>query len=83
MANLSNSSTAGLKGQSTNRPPLFDGTNHQFWSNIMSIYMRFCDYLMWNVVVDGPFAPMRKIRGCEELEPKKMNEWTNAELKKI
>ena len=49
----------------------------------MSIYMRFCDYLMWNVVVDGFFVLMRQIRGSDELEPKQKSEWTNGEVKKI
>ena len=83
MENLSNSSAIDLEGHSTNRPPLFDGTNYQFWSTKMSIYMRSCDYLMWDVVVDGLIVPLRKIRENEELEPKQRNGWTNAELKKI
>ena len=45
--------------------------------------MRSCDYLIWDVVVDGYFFPMRKIRGREELEIKQKSEWTNVELKKI
>ena len=45
--------------------------------------MRSCDYLIWDVVIDGPFAPMRKIKGSEELELKQMREWTSAEVKKI
>ena len=56
MKNLSNSSTVGLKGHSTNRSPLFDRTNYEFWSTRMNIYMRSCDYLMWNVIVYGPFV---------------------------
>ena len=71
------------KGHSTNRLPLFDGTNYQFWSNKMSIYMRSYDYHMWNIIVDGLFVYMRKIKGSEELEPKQMSEWTNIEIKKI
>ena len=53
MASSTNSSAVGLEGHSTNRPPLFDGTNYQFRSR---------DYLMWDVVIDGHFVPMRKIR---------------------
>ena len=45
--------------------------------------MRSYDYLMWDVVVDDPFVPMRKIRGSEELVPKQISEWTNGEIKKI
>ena len=59
MASSSNSSIAGMEGHSTNRPSLFDGTNYNFWSNRMSIYMRSCDYEMWEVVMDGPYVPTK------------------------
>ena len=49
----------------------------------MSIFVRSCDYLMWDVVVDGLFVPLKKIRGSEELVPKQRNEWINSEVKKI
>ena len=45
--------------------------------------MRSCDYLMWDIVVDGSFVLMRKIRESEEFEPKERSEWTNGEVKKI
>ena len=49
----------------------------------MSIFMRSCNYHMWDVVVDGPFVPMRKIRASGEQVPKQRSEWTNGEVKKI
>ena len=49
----------------------------------MSIFMRSYNYLMWDIVVDGLFVPMRKIRGSEEIVPKQKSEWANGELKKI
>ena len=45
--------------------------------------MKSYDYLMWDVVIDGPFIFMSKIRGSEELKPKQMSDWANAEVKKI
>ena len=83
MASSKNSSTTGLEGHSTNRPLLFDRTNYQFWSTRMSIFMSSCNYLMWDIVVDDLFVPMRKIRGSEEIVPKQKSEWVNGELKKI
>ena len=38
---------------------------------------------MWDVVVDGLFVPMRKIRGSDELEPKQRSEWINGEVRRI
>ena len=83
MASSTNSSAAGLEGHSINRPSLFDGTNYHFWNTRMSIFMRYWDYHMWDVVVDGLFVPMRKIRGSGEQVPKQRSEWTNGEVKKI
>ena len=83
MISSSNSSAAGMEGHSTNRPPLFYGTNYQFWSNGMSIYMRSCDYEIWEVVMDGPYVPTKTKEGSEELEPKFYNEWTDVDMKKV
>ena len=59
MTSSSNSIVAvGVEGHSTNRS-LFDGSNYQFWSNRMSIFMRAYDYEMWDVVLDGPYVPMK------------------------
>ena len=49
----------------------------------MSIFMRSYDYLMWNILVDDLFVPMRKIRVSKEQVPKQRSEWINAEVKKI
>ena len=38
---------------------------------------------MWNVVMDGPHVPTKKITGSEELELKLRTEWTVAEVKKV
>ena len=83
MESSSNSSAAGMEGQSTNRPPLFDGINYQVWSNRMSIFMRSCDYEMWDIVMDGPYVPTKTKGGSEELVPKLRSEWTDIDMKKV
>ena len=83
MASSSNSSTVDMKGHSTNRPPLFDGTNYQVWSNKMSVYMRSCDYEMWDVVMDGLYVPTKTKERSEELKPKLRSEWTDVDMKKV
>ena len=45
--------------------------------------MRSYDYHMWDLMVDGLFVTLRKIRGSGEQVPKQRNEWTNGEVKKI
>ena len=79
----SNFSTASMEGHSTNKPPLFDGTNYQFWSNRMSTYMRSCDYEMWEVVMDSPYMPTKTKWGSEELESKFRSERTDVDMKKV
>ena len=78
-----NTLAANVEGHSTNRPPLFDGMKYQFWSNRMSIFMRAYDYEMWDVVLDGPYVPMKTKVGIEALEPKLQSEWTELEVKKV
>ena len=78
-----NTLVAGVKRHSTNRPPLFDGSNYQFWSNRMSIFMRAYDYEMWNVVLDGPYVSMKTKAGSEALEPKIRSEWIDLEIKRV
>ena len=78
-----NTLATGVEGHSINRPFLFDGSNYQFWSNHMSIFMRAYDYEMWNVVLDGPYVSMKIKAGSEALEPKIRSEWTELEIKKV
>ena len=78
-----NTLATGVEGHSTNRPPLFNGTNYQFWSNHMSIFMRAYDYEMWDVMLDDPYVPMKTKAGSEVLEPKLRSEWTELEIKKV
>ena len=78
-----NTLAAGVEGHSTNRPPLLDGSNNQFWSNRMSIFMRAYDYEIWHVVLDDPYVSMKTKVGSEALKPKIRSEWTELEIKKV
>ena len=49
----------------------------------MSIFMRAYDYEMWDVMLDGPYVPMKTKAGNEALEPKLRSEWTELEIKKV
>ena len=39
------------EGQSSHRPPSFNGTNYAYWKNRMTIYMIAQDFDLWQVVV--------------------------------
>ena len=78
-----NTLAACVEGYSINRPPLFDGTNYQFWSNRMSIFMSAYDYKMWDVVLDDPYVPMKTKAGSEALKPKLRSEWIELKINKV
>ena len=67
------------EGQSTNRPPLFDGSNYPYWGTRISIYIRAIDYEMWDVITDGCFIPSTLNIVTNEMIPKPMSEWIEAE----
>ena len=74
---------AGVEGHSRNRPSLFDGSNYQFWSNRISIFMRSYDYEVWDIVLDGPYVPMKIGTRVEASVPKLQSEWLESEVKKV
>ena len=37
---ITNTNTSFTEGQSTSRPPLFNGLNYNYWSTRMRIYMQ-------------------------------------------
>ena len=49
----------------------------------MSIFMRSYDYEMWDIVLDGPFIPMKTSTGDEASTPKFRSEWSELEVKKV
>ena len=44
------------EGGSSNRPPLFDGSNHYFWKGKMKLFLRSQDNDMWTVITNGDFV---------------------------
>ena len=41
------------------------------------------DYEMWDVVLDGPYVPMKTKTRSEKSEPKLRSEWMEVEVKKV
>ncbi|XP_070017001.1 uncharacterized protein [Nicotiana sylvestris] len=48
------------EGQSTYRPPLFNGQYYSWRKNRMRDYIIGEDYDIWDIVTDGPLATMKK-----------------------
>ncbi|VFQ93337.1 unnamed protein product [Cuscuta campestris] len=69
------------EGQSTSRPPLFDGTNYSYWKERMRIYIRSTNFQLWLVIKNGKETPMKKVG--ETTVPKTENEFDAEDIKKI
>ena len=69
------------EGQSTTRPPFFDGNDYPYWKTRMRIYLQALDYEIWEVVCDGPFMPLIKNEVGEDI-PKPSREWNELEKRK-
>ena len=51
------------QGRSTNRPPLFRGTNFSYWKNSMQMFIKTGDYEFKNTVPKGPYLPKTTVDG--------------------
>ncbi|VFQ97129.1 unnamed protein product, partial [Cuscuta campestris] len=82
---VSNVTIDGLRGngegQSTSRPPLFDGTNYTYWKERMRIYIRSTNFQLWLVIKNGEETPMKKV--SEKLVPKTEDEFDAEDIKKV
>ncbi|GJW11919.1 zf-CCHC domain-containing protein [Tanacetum coccineum] len=47
-----------LKGQSMQRPPLFESDSFIYWKNIFETYVKSKDLDLWHVITDGDFQPI-------------------------
>ena len=48
------------EGQTTNGPPLFFGSNYNYWKIRMRIYIQDNDYVCWIIIENGPIIPHKK-----------------------
>ncbi|VFQ99213.1 unnamed protein product [Cuscuta campestris] len=69
------------EGQSTSRPPLFDGTNYSYWKERLRIYIRSTNFQLWLVIKNGEEIPMKKVD--DKLIPKTEDEFDVEDIKKI
>ncbi|KAI5675764.1 hypothetical protein M9H77_06714 [Catharanthus roseus] len=66
-----------VEGSSTNRPPLFDGTNYTFRKSRIKIYICSINFNLWSIAEKGPYVPMKdemikKVEEYDELDSRKM-----------
>jgi len=79
MANLVGSGIN--EGQSSSRPPYFDGSNYGYWKIRMMIYLKSIDYKLWFNVIKGPNILTKKVNDKDV--PKLEDECDEDELKKL
>ncbi|KAH9697094.1 hypothetical protein KPL71_023469 [Citrus sinensis] len=70
------------EGQSTTRPPFFDGNDYAYWKTRMRIYLQALDYEIWEVICDGPFMPTFKDEVGDDI-PKPSSQWSELEKRKM
>ncbi|XVF29178.1 hypothetical protein REPUB_Repub15cG0097600 [Reevesia pubescens] len=81
MALTLTSSNDILKGHATNRLPLFDSTNYQFWSTRIAVYIQVCDMDMRDVVLEDPIVSIK--RSKDDIVPKPKAKWIANDKAKI
>ena len=69
------------EGQSTNRPPLFNGSNYTYWKARMCIFIQALDYDLWSVIINGPHTPTVIINGIPT--PKQEKDWDDSDKKLV
>ena len=69
------------EGQSISRPPLFFGSNYNFWKARMKIYIQANDYACWNIIENNPIMPTEITKKRDVLKPQ--DEWTHLETKDV
>ena len=57
------------EGHSTNRPPLFNGSDFAYWKGRMRVYFQAIDYDLWHVVTNGPQTPTVLVNGVQTPKP--------------
>ncbi|XP_070058115.1 uncharacterized protein [Nicotiana tomentosiformis] len=71
------------EGQSTYRPPRFNGQNYGWWKTAMHDFIMAEDSELRDVICDGPFVPMKTIREPTMSVPKTRKEYNDADRKAI
>src|SRR5262249_24693417 len=71
MANFIGNS--GMEGQSTSRPPLFDGSNYAYWKTRIMIFLKASTYSEWKTIEDGPYVATTPEAKWDDTVIKKMS----------
>ncbi|XP_070041144.1 uncharacterized protein [Nicotiana tomentosiformis] len=68
------------EGQSTSRPPLFNGKYYSWWKAKMEDFLMVEDYELWKIVNRGPLTPTKQ-NGQNKTIPKDPSEFVATDFK--
>ncbi|XP_070025079.1 uncharacterized protein [Nicotiana sylvestris] len=71
------------KGQSTYRPPRFNGQYYGWWKTWMDDFIMAEDSELWDIICDGPHVPMKKLEKTGPLVPKGRREYSDTNRKVV
>ncbi|XP_070010316.1 uncharacterized protein [Nicotiana sylvestris] len=71
------------EGQSTYRPPRFNGQYYGWWKTRMHDFIMAKDSVMWDIICDGPYVPMKKLEVTGPLVPKGRREYNDTDRKAV
>ncbi|XP_070019993.1 uncharacterized protein [Nicotiana sylvestris] len=71
------------EGQSTYRPPRFNGQYYEWWKTRMYDFIMDEDSELWDVICNGPYMPTKKIGDLSLTMPKTRKEYNDADRKEI
>ncbi|XP_070019370.1 uncharacterized protein [Nicotiana sylvestris] len=69
------------EGQSTNRPPIFNGQYYGWWKIRMHDFIMFEDSELWDIICDGPYVPTKVLEELRFSISKTSKEYTDADRK--
>nr|XP_009795071.1 PREDICTED: uncharacterized protein LOC104241818 [Nicotiana sylvestris] len=69
------------EGQSTTRPPRFNGKYYDWWKNRLHDFIMVEDSILWDVICDGPFVPMKVVGEETRIVPKTRIEYNDVDRK--
>ncbi|XP_070052676.1 uncharacterized protein [Nicotiana tomentosiformis] len=71
------------EGQSTYRPPKFNGQYYGWWKIRMHDFIMAEDSELWDVICDGPFVLLKVVGEGKRTIPKTRKEYNDADQKAI
>ncbi|XP_075095154.1 uncharacterized protein LOC142173459 [Nicotiana tabacum] len=71
------------EGQSTYRPPRFNGQHYGWWKTRMHDFIMAEDSALWDVICDGPYVPTKKEEKHAVMLSKNRKEYNDADRKAV